>query len=172
MFSSCPFTDSYDSTYEYVFASAYLLGSPIQVSLETYARKYCTKIHGHKLNLCMPSGSTLNYTLIHTPTILNTKTFFVPACHPRKKISSKTKLSHSSLIHPRLLHTAWSTSKCDSKIDSIKSDHFPFGLNINKLIQHKTSQFKHKFESKHFPFLFFRVRVRVMSRVQSATRLQ
>ena len=60
-------------------------------------------------------------------------------CHPvtRAKTYRPRKLSRSSLLHPWALHTSSSTSKCYSKIDSIKSDHFPLGRNINKSIQLK-----------------------------------
>ena len=141
----------------------------------------------HNLYICIPEGSTLHYTLLNTPTIIHTKTFFVPSCHPRKKILSETKLSHSSLIHPRALHTPSSNSKYDSKIDSIKSDHSPLGRLINESIQPhiRVGSFSSWSNHKQFdsttnsnrnisPFYFFKFRVRVRVRiwVQSATRLQ
>ena len=52
----------------------------------THARKFCTNKPGHKIYRCMSARSTQHHTLLHNPTILHTKTFFVPACHPRKKM--------------------------------------------------------------------------------------
>ena len=80
----------------------------------------------------MPAGSTQHYILLHNPTILHTQTFFAPVCHSLKKISSEKKLSHSSLLQPRALHTSSSTS-----IDSINSDNFILSLNTKKYIQTK-----------------------------------
>ena len=102
----------------------------------TYASKYFTNKPCHKLNRCISTGSTWHYTLLDTPKILHTN-FFSPECHLRKKISSETKLSHSSLLRPRTLHTPFSTYKYDSKIYPIESDHFPLSQNINKPIQPK-----------------------------------
>ena len=107
-------------------------GHPIR-----YSRQYCTNKPGHKLYHCIPAHSTQHHRILHYPTILHMKTFFVPFYHPRKKISSKSKLSHSSLINPRALYTIQSNSEYYSKIDSIKSERFPLGQNINKLIQPK-----------------------------------
>ena len=55
-----------------------------------------------------------------------------------RKILSETKVSHYVLIHLRALHTSSSTSKYDSNINSIKSDHFTLGQNINRYIKPKT----------------------------------
>ena len=112
-----------------------------------YSRQFCINKPGQKIYLCMSTRSTRHHMLLHNPTILHTKTFFAPACQPRKKISSNTKLSQSSLIHPRSPHTSSSTSKYDS--------------NANP--------------SQKFSFSFFRVRFRVtvmvtvVVTVQSAT---
>ena len=100
----------------------------------THARKYCTNKPCHKPYCFILSGSKRRYTLTRNPTILYTQTFSVPVCHLCKKILSKTKISDSSLLQPRELHTSLSTYKCDSKIDFIKLDHFPLVQNINKLI--------------------------------------
>ena len=62
-----------------------------------YVRQFCKNKPGHKICRCMSARSTRHYTLIHNPTILHMKTFFAPSCHPRKKIFSKKKLSHSCL---------------------------------------------------------------------------
>ena len=74
-------------------------------------RKKITNKPGHKIYRCMLVSSTRHHTLLHNPKILRTKSFFAPACHPRQKILSKTKLSQSSLLHPRSIHTSPSTSK-------------------------------------------------------------
>ena len=108
------------------------LGPPV-----TYAIKCCTNKPGRKIYRCMPTGSTQHYTLLNNPNILHTKTFFEPACHPSKKISSETKLSHYSLLHPHALQASSSTYKYSSNIYSIKLDHSPLGRNINKSIQPK-----------------------------------
>ena len=97
-----------------------------------YTRQYFTDKPVHKLYRWIPEGSLWHHTLIHTRIIIHMETFFTSACDPRKKILSETNLSHSSLLHPRALHTSSSTS-----IDSIKWDHFPIGQNINKSIQPK-----------------------------------
>ena len=39
----------------------------------------------------MPARSTRHHTLLHNSTIIHTKTFFAPACHPHKKILSTSK---------------------------------------------------------------------------------
>ena len=88
-FLSCTFTDLYDSIKEDTFTQAYIFrvsdsGQPV-----TYARQYFTNNPRHKLYLCMTARSTRVYTsLLHTA-IIHTKTFFVPACHPGKKVLSK-----------------------------------------------------------------------------------
>ena len=72
----------------------------------------------HKIYRCMSALSTQQYTLLHTPIILHRKTFFASFCPPRKKILSETKLSHSSLINPRLPHTSLFTSNYNSNTNS------------------------------------------------------
>ena len=86
--------------------------------------------------------------------ILYMKTFFAPDCHLRKKIPPKTKLSHSSLLISCALHTSSSTFKYDSKIDSIKSDHFSLGKNINKLIQPKQVDSNTNSSQNIYPFSY------------------
>ena len=53
----------------------------------------------------LPEGSVRQYTVLNNPTIIHTNNVFAPACHLRKKISPKTKLSYYSLLHPHALHT-------------------------------------------------------------------
>ena len=67
--------------------------------------------------------------------LLHRKTLFMPACHPRKKISFEKKLSNFPLLHSCTLHTLSSASKYNSKIYSIDLDHFPLGQIRNKSIQ-------------------------------------
>ena len=95
----------------------------------TYARKLCTNRPIHKICCRMPVGSTRHYILLRNTIILYTKTFLAPACHMCKKISSETKLSHSSMLHPRALHTLSFTY-----IYSINSDHFSIRRNTKKSI--------------------------------------
>ena len=80
----------------------------------------------------MSAGSTQCNIILNNTTILHMKTFFTPDCRPRKKISSDTKLSHSSLLHTCAFHASSSTS-----IDPIKTDHFLLGRNTDKSIQLK-----------------------------------
>ena len=111
--------DSYNSTYKDVLAPDYLLGYSIKARLQRTPE-----------NIAQTSPVT-NYTnayqkaphaIIHFYIILRfyILIFFAPACHQRKKISSTIKLSHSSLLHPRALHTSFPTYKYYSKIDPIK----------------------------------------------------
>ena len=76
----------------------------------TYATQFCTNKPVQNIYRCMPSCSTQHYTLLYNHTIIHTKTNFEPFCHSRNKITSETKLSHYSLIHPRSPHTSLSTS--------------------------------------------------------------
>ena len=57
----------------------------------TYVRQFCTNKTGRKIYRCIPARSTQHHMLLNNLTILHTKKVFVPACHPLKKISSKTK---------------------------------------------------------------------------------
>ena len=84
----------------------------------TYTRQFCTNKPGHKLHRYMPAGSTIQYILLNNNTIIHWKKTFASACHLRKKISLKKKLSHSSLKLPHLLHKSWSTSKYNSNTNS------------------------------------------------------
>ena len=110
-----------------------------------YAIQLFTNNPSHKIYRCMPSRSTRHYTLPHNLTILHTDLFFAPACHPCNKISSE-KNCHS--IH-------WCTHA---------------RLTFHRILP--KMWFKQKSESKHFPFSFFRVRVRFRVAFQSSTRLQ
>ena len=51
----------------------------------TYTRQFFANYPGQRIYCCMPTRSTRHHTLLHNPMILHTKTFFAPACHPRKK---------------------------------------------------------------------------------------
>ena len=77
----------------------------------TYARQYCSKILSDKIYRCMTEGSKQHSTLLHNTTIIHTKTLFAPAYHLCKNNLPKKKLSHSSLLNPRVLYTPSSTSK-------------------------------------------------------------
>ena len=86
----------------------------------------------------------LHASRIHTTLYTSTQSYyytyqdiFHSSLSPPQEKSSETKLSHSSLLHPHALHTSLSTSKYYLKIDSIKSDHFPLGKNMNKWNQLK-----------------------------------
>ena len=133
-------------------------------------QKICRNNLCQNIYRCIPSGSTLHYTLIHTPTILHKKTFFATACHLRKKIFYEKKChivpcytrAHFTR-HCPLLNTT-------QNIYSINQDHFPLARNINKSIQPKQVNLNIKIESKHFSFSFFEIRVSV--RFQSAIRPQ
>ena len=67
-------------------------GQPIKCTIKYLTIKIC-----HKLHHWIPTRTTRNYTLLHNPTILHIKIVSAPAYHPRKKIFSETKLSHSPL---------------------------------------------------------------------------
>ena len=125
-----------------LFVRVYDSGHPV-----IYAWKYFTNNPGRKLYPCMTAGSTRHQRIIQNPIIVHTKILFAPAYHPRNKILSKTKLSHSSLLQPRAIHTSFYTSKYNFR----RSDHFPLGRQ-KQVSSNKTSRFKHKFESKITPF--------------------
>ena len=90
-------------------------------------RQFCTNKPGHKIYRCIPAWFTWHYTRLHNPKILHTKTFFAPACHLGKKISSETKMWQSSIIHPRLPHMSSPTSIYDSNTNFSKNiSLFPY----------------------------------------------
>ena len=64
--------------------------------------------------------------------IIHTKKCFAPFCRPSRKISYGKKLSHSSLIHPRLPHTSFPTSKYNSNTNQSQNiPLFPYlGLGL------------------------------------------
>ena len=82
----------------------------------------------------MTVRSTRHHTLLHNPTILRTKTFFVPAWHPRqiyccmpaRSTRHHTLLHNSTIIHTKTFFAPachphkkiLSTSKYDSKTNS------------------------------------------------------
>ena len=73
-----------------------------------YARQFCTNNPSHKIYCCMSERSTRHHTLLHTDTILHTKSFFARACHPRKIYCymSAHPTRHYALLHnPTVLHT-------------------------------------------------------------------
>ena len=73
-----------------------------------YARKIFTINPGHKIYQWISVRSTRHHTLLHNPPVLNTKTFFAPAFHPRKIYRCMTAQStrHHTLLHnPTILHT-------------------------------------------------------------------
>ena len=74
----------------------------------TYAIKFCTNIPGHKIYLWMSVCSTRHNVILHTSTIIYTKTFFAPTCHPRKIYCCMTAhfTKHHRLLHnPTIVHT-------------------------------------------------------------------
>ena len=107
--------------------------------------KCCTNKPYHKLHHFKPARSIRHYTLLHTPKIIHMKTLFAPACRVHKKILSKTKVSHSPLLHTFMLHTSSSTYTYNSKISSMKLDVF-------LLVKSETNWFKQKFELDIFTF--------------------
>ena len=86
---------SYAASQEYVEVYNVVQSRPICQGIQfrsfykAHNRKYRTNKTLYKLYRCMPAGSTRHYTLLHTPTMPHTKTFFAPACHPREKILSE-----------------------------------------------------------------------------------
>ena len=108
----------------------------------TYDRQFCTDNPGHKTYRWMSVRSTRHHTLLHNPIILHTKTFFVPACHPRKIyhcITARSTRPHTLLHNPTIIHRKTffapachprqkisSTSKYDSK--KIRDVTFPYFL--------------------------------------------
>ena len=81
-------------------------GQPVECARKHSKNKPC-----HKLHQWILSGSTYHNIILHTPTILQTNKLFASACHPCKKISSETKMSHYPLLHPHTFHNPFSTSK-------------------------------------------------------------
>ena len=69
------------------------------------AIKYFINNTYHRLHHYIPERSTQHHTILHITKILHMKSFFMPACHLRRKISYETKLSHYTLLHPYTLHT-------------------------------------------------------------------
>ena len=67
--------------------------------------KYFINNTYHRLHHYIPERSTQHHTILHITKILHMKSFFMPACHLRRKISHETKLSHYTLLHPYTLHT-------------------------------------------------------------------
>ena len=100
-------------------------------------RKYSMDKPYHKLHHYIPPHSTRHHTLLHTPMILHTKTLFAPEFHQCKKLFSKEKLPHSSLLQTRTFHTSYYTSTYNLKIDSIESDNIPLvWIKINPIQSH------------------------------------
>ena len=119
-----------------------------------YARHFCTKNTGYKIYHCLPEISTRHYILLHNPTTLHMKTFFAPACHQRKKISSD---KNCHILH-YYTHARFSHHFPLLKIPSSRM--------IFLLVETQTSQFNQnksikKIESKNLTFSFFRAEVSV-----------
>ena len=74
---------------------------------------FCASLSPAKMYCCMYTHSIRHHTVLYNTKNLHTKTVFAQACHLRKKILSRTKLSQSSLIHPLSPNTALPTSKSD-----------------------------------------------------------
>ena len=67
-----------------------------------------------------PAQYTRHNTLLHTYMILHPKNCFAPSCHMRQKTLYDTKMSYSTLPHPRTAHM----SSCTSKYDNIKHKNY------------------------------------------------
>ena len=127
--------------YVIVYVRASDSGRPV-----TYGRKFCTNKPSHKLYCCITEGSIRHHALIKNPTIIHTKTFFAPVCHPRKIYScviAHSKRHHTLLHHPMILGTKtffaptcharqkiWSTSKYYSKTNSSRNISFFTSLGL------------------------------------------
>ena len=113
----------------------------------------------HKLHHYIPARPTRHRILLHTPTILHMKMIFGPACHLRQKISYKTNLSHSTLLHfrRRLIRFKHRFHRVGSFSSWLNQKQVKSNINLSQiiflLVESKTSRFKHKFESDHVPFL-------------------
>ena len=99
-----------------------------------FVRKCFGNKPGHKIYCCMSIRSIWNHTLLHNPTILHTKKFFAPACHPLqiyRCMSARFKRHHTLLHNTMILHMKTffapachpqkkisPTSKYDSKTNS------------------------------------------------------
>ena len=149
-----------------------------------YARQFCTNNPSHKIYCCMSERSTRHHTLLHNPTIIHTKTFSVPACHPRKIyrcIAARSTRYHVLPHNPTILHTKIFCASLSTAQENIIQDKTVTVFTdtptlASHVIVHFKIRLKHKCRSKIFPFYFFRVRVMVTVRVrltvQSATRLK
>ena len=74
----------------------------------TYSRQLCVNKLGYKIYYCMSVLSTRHHTLLHSTSILHTKTIFAPECHSYKIyqcISAHSKRHHTLLQNPMILHT-------------------------------------------------------------------
>ena len=126
----------------------------------TYARIFFTNKPYHKIYRCMLVRSTQHHKLLHTATIIHTKTFFAPDCHPRQIYwyISAHSTRHRTLLHNlMILHTK--TFLCQPITRARKYLHFKI-------------RFKHTFKSKHFPFSFFMVGVGVIVRIGVAVMVE
>ena len=73
----------------------------------TSARKMCMNNTGYKLYRMMSVRSTRHHKILHNPTIIYTKIFFVPACHPRKIygfVTARSTRHHTLLHNPTIIH--------------------------------------------------------------------
>ena len=76
---------------------------PVTYTIQLFRNK-----PSHKLYRCMSVRSTQHHTLLHNLTIIHTKTFFSPACHPcqiYQYMSAHSTRHHTFLHNPMVLHT-------------------------------------------------------------------
>ena len=128
--------------------------------------------------------SILHNQLTETPTIIHTKKFSVPACHPRKIyrcIAARSTRYHvlphnPTIIHTKIFFASLSTAQENIIQDKTVTVFTDTPTLASHVIVHFKIRLKHKCRSKIFPFYFFRVRVMVTVRVrftfQTATRLK
>ena len=127
---------SYDSTYGGNFAPAYQLRQKKRM----------------KINFLDIYIQALFMPIIHLYILIlfNIRRKFVPACQLLQKIFYEKKLSQSTQLHTRRLHTLLYNSAYDnisapdwinSKIDSINSYHFPPWSNYTQVNSNKNSIF-------------------------------
>ena len=109
------------------------LGHPVM-----YARKFCTNNPGHKMYRCMSVRSTWQHTLLQNPTIIHTKTFFAPDCHPRKiyRCMSAQSTRHNTLLqNPTILHTkAFLASACHLRQKILSTSKYVSNTHLSRKI--------------------------------------
>ena len=76
------------------------LGQPTTCTRKYHMNKTCQKIHHW-----IPARPKCHYKFLHNHMILHTNQLLAPYYHLQKKISSETKMSHSTLLlHTHALH--------------------------------------------------------------------